>query len=82
MSRHPSRPRPARVRRAGADDPSVTFAAAAACYVLHDLRAAGQHELADSAEADLAEAARIIVRAAGPRLRASIRAALLAEVPV
>lgn len=79
MSRHPSRTRPA---RASADDLSVTFAAAAACYVLHDLRAAGQHELADRAEADLAEAVRIIARAAGPRLRASIRAAVLAEAPI
>jgi hypothetical protein len=82
MSRHPSQPRPIRIGRAGADDTSVTFAAAAACYVLHDLRAAGQHELADRAEADLAEAVRVIARAAGPRLRESIRAALLAEVPV
>jgi hypothetical protein len=78
MSRHPARSRPA---RAGADDPSVTFAAAAACYVLADLRASGQHELADRAEADMGEAVRVIVRAAGPRLRASIRAAVLAELP-
>lgn len=54
-------------------NPSVTFAATAAAYVLNDMRAAGQHEQADRIEADLAEAVRIILRASGPRLRGTIR---------
>jgi len=62
-------------------DPSVTAAAVVACDVLREMRAAHEHELGDRVEADLAEAVRIILRAAGPELREAIAHAVAEAGP-
>jgi hypothetical protein len=62
-------------------DPTVTGAARMACDLLREMRAAHEHELGDRIEADLAEAVRIVLRAASPRLHDAIAHAVAEAAP-